>query len=142
MNPPVKISNELTERFGDSLTEKSTKTQKAAAKGFVKGTKKFKDKVTKAKKAGMKNPEGFAAWAQHAATGKWPSGKSVNETRAHVTPQEVEVVFDDLYTDESLHGAVSLETLASWLGTTEEAVLLALPKHLSIDDEGYVVADW
>lgn len=46
---------------------------KKGAQSWVKGTKKFSDKVAKAKKAGMKNPEGFAAWAQHKATGKWPS---------------------------------------------------------------------
>jgi len=48
---------------------------KKQAKGFIKGTKKFIDKVAKAKKAGMKNPEGFAATMQHAATGKWPGEK-------------------------------------------------------------------
>ena len=48
---------------------------KDAAKSWVKGTKKFSDKVAKAKKAGMKNPEGFAAWMQHKATGKWPSSE-------------------------------------------------------------------
>lgn len=48
---------------------------KAAAKSWVKGTKKFKDKVKKAKSAGMENPEGFAAWMTHKATGAWPSAK-------------------------------------------------------------------
>jgi hypothetical protein len=59
---------------GRGRKTESTK-QKRAAKSFVKGTKKFSDKVKKAKRAGMENPEGFAAWAQHTATGKWPSEK-------------------------------------------------------------------
>lgn len=49
---------------------------KKGAKAWVKGTKKFSDKVEKAKRAGMDNPEGFAAWAQHKATGKWPSSSN------------------------------------------------------------------
>ena len=48
---------------------------KKAAKSWVKGTKKFSDKVAKAKRAGMENPEGFAASMEKAATGKWPSQK-------------------------------------------------------------------
>jgi hypothetical protein len=58
--------NEAKKRNGPS---------KKAAKSWINGTKKFKDKVTKAKKAGAKNPEGLAAWMQHKATGKWPSAK-------------------------------------------------------------------
>jgi hypothetical protein len=48
---------------------------KKAAKSWVKGTKKFSDKVEKAKKAGMKNPEGFAATMEKKATNKWPGQK-------------------------------------------------------------------
>lgn len=65
--------------------------------------------------------------------------KKVNETRSRVSPQEVEIAFDDLYTSE---GYVSLEILASWLATTEDAVLQSLPEHLSVDVDGTVTANW
>ena len=58
-----------------SLDEKSKGPSKKGAKSFIKGTKKFSDKVAKAKRAGAKNPEGLAAWMMHKATGKWPSKK-------------------------------------------------------------------
>jgi len=78
----------LLERFGepigkapatpgvpDERTDEAKKKgpSKKAAKSWVKGTKKFSDKVDKAKKMGMKSPSGFAAWMQHKATGEWPS---------------------------------------------------------------------
>lgn len=46
---------------------------KKTAKSWVKGTKKFSDKVSKAKRAGADDPAAFAAWMQHRATGTWPS---------------------------------------------------------------------
>jgi hypothetical protein len=74
------IKQTLLESFGpqlDSLeyydTDQLSEMSKKAAKSWTKGTKKFKDKVNKAKKAGMKNPEGFAAWIEKKATGHWPS---------------------------------------------------------------------
>lgn len=48
---------------------------KKAAKSWIAGTKKFSDKVAKAKRAGVEDPAAFAAWMQHRATGKWPSEK-------------------------------------------------------------------
>jgi len=56
-------------------SKKKKGPSKKAAKSWIKGTKKFSDKVAKAKKAGMKNPEGFAAWMMHKATNKWPNEK-------------------------------------------------------------------
>jgi hypothetical protein len=54
---------------------------KKAAKGWVKGTKTFKQKVNKAKKIpGIDNPEGFAASTEHKATGKWPKHGKKNES--------------------------------------------------------------
>jgi hypothetical protein len=57
----------------EGKSHKKKGTSKKAAKSFIKGTKKFSDKVKKAKDAGMENPEGFAAWAMHKATGRWPN---------------------------------------------------------------------
>lgn len=86
-----KIYRVLLERFGEPIGDAPTTVgvaderedlkeakkrkgpTKKAAKSWVKGTKTFKDKVKKAKKAGAKSPEGLAAWMQHRATGKWPS---------------------------------------------------------------------
>ena len=48
---------------------------KKAAKSWIAGTKKFSDKVAKAKRAGADDPEAFAAWMMHRATGRWPSEK-------------------------------------------------------------------
>jgi hypothetical protein len=64
---------ETDELGAPDVSESKKGPSKKGAKNWVKGTKKFSDKVKKAKKAGMKNPEGFAAWMQHKATGKWPS---------------------------------------------------------------------
>ena len=55
--------------------EKNKKLNKKVAKSWIKGTKTFADKVKKAKKIGMENPEGFAAYMQKLATGHWPSEK-------------------------------------------------------------------
>lgn len=71
-----KKKSSVHETEEEQTNERSLKRQanrKQQAKSFVKGTKTFKQKVTKARRAGMENPEGFAAWAQHKATGKWPS---------------------------------------------------------------------
>lgn len=68
-NPPEKSG---VFRRGDLKMAEGKGMSKKGAKSWIKGTKKFSDKVAKARRAGMKNPEGFAAWAQHKATGKWP----------------------------------------------------------------------
>lgn len=61
---------------------------------------------------------------------------SMEETRVRISPQEIITTWEDLYREE---GIVSLEALASWLATTEEAVVAALPKYLTVNDEGDVV---
>lgn len=66
----------VCEAICEAKKKKKKKKKVAAAtsaKEFVKGTKTFADKVAKAKKAGMDSPEGFAAWAEKTATGKWPA---------------------------------------------------------------------
>lgn len=68
--------------------------------------------------------------------------QNILETRTSISSEEIETAFDDLYMDESFNGAITLEILASWLGTTEDVVLRSLPKHLSIDEDGYVNANW
>lgn len=57
----------------DMMGEAKKGPSKKQAKSWIEGTKKFSDKVDKAKKMGMKSPSGFAAWMQHKATGEWPS---------------------------------------------------------------------
>ena len=66
-------NDEIIEKRFIIETKKKKAPSKSTAKSWIKGTKKFSDKVKKAKSAGMDNPEGFAAWMQHKATGKWPN---------------------------------------------------------------------
>jgi hypothetical protein len=61
----------------------------------------------------------------------------LHEKRARVSPHEVEETYTDLRMES---GTVSLEELASWLATTEDAVRACLPRtYLMIDREGNVV---
>lgn len=72
------------------------------------------------------------------------------ETRGRVTPQEVITTFEDLYMNsmrsnrkgDAAHqepGKVSVEELASWIGTTPEQLIPVLrPAGLVIDRQGNV----
>lgn len=65
--------------------------------------------------------------------------KRLNEERSHVSPQEVEQVYADLFAES---GPMSIDVLASWMATTEEAVMKALPEtFLTVDPDGMVVED-
>ena len=62
--------------------------------------------------------------------------RTIGETRWRVNPEEVITTWEDLYAEQ---GVVSLEELASWLGTTPDVVTAALPEWLYVDDNGDVI---
>ncbi len=62
--------------------------------------------------------------------------RPVAETRFRVSQHELVTTWEDLYAEQ---GAVTLDELASWLGTTARAVEPLLPDWLQVDEQGNVV---
>lgn len=108
------------------------------------------EKVVKAlkKQKDVKNPWAVA-WSMK---DKGQLEGTLRETRMQASPQEVLATWEDLQINSRRNkrkgdipditpGVVSLEELASWLSTSEEAVQQALPKvGLVVDRRGNVVA--
>ena len=62
--------------------------------------------------------------------------ENLDELRASANPSEIGTTWEDLYIEL---GAVTLDDLASWIGTTNDVVEKNLPKFLMVNPKGEVI---